>query len=280
VTDVGLTATLVKAGLGIHARAILELARPSVRLDADACPQEELEPGASRFGGIPDLPIDFKWPSYKGLPLAFIGQIDLSAVPAVEGGALPRTGTLAFFYDVESMKWGFDPADRGCSHVAYFEAAVPLRQSRLPAKTAMSTPCELSFTPHIDLPAPGDLVLEEIYNQLTDEHLEAYEAIASALHSDCYHHLLGHPQIVQNDMRLECQLVTNGINMGSAGPEIDAPSAALKPGASDWELLLQLDSDNAPGWMWGDGGRIYFWIRKQDLATRRFENAWLVLQCF
>ncbi|UDQ99492.1 DUF1963 domain-containing protein [Lentisphaerota bacterium WC36G] len=31
---------------------------------------------------------------------------------------------------------------------------------------------------------------------------------------------------------------------------------------------------------WGDSGMIYFWIRKQDLKARNFENVWLHLQCY
>src|SRR5690606_39902440 len=71
-------------------------------------------------------------------------------------GALRRTGTLAFFYDLESMKWGFDPADRGCSHVAYFDATVPLQPLRLTPTAAVSAPCRLSFIPHLDLPARSE----------------------------------------------------------------------------------------------------------------------------
>jgi len=32
--------------------------------------------------------------------------------------------------------------------------------------------------------------------------------------------------------------------------------------------------------MWGDGGALYVWIRRQDLAARKFEKAWTILQCF
>ena len=31
--------------------------------------------------------------------------------------------------------------------------------------------------------------------------------------------------------------------------------------------------------MFGDCGRIYFYIRREDLLARRFDRAWLVLQC-
>ena len=33
------------------------------------------------------------------------------------------------------------------------------------------------------------------------------------------------------------------------------------------------------GYMFGDCGNIYFWIRKQDLAERRFDKVWCILQC-
>lgn len=53
--------------------------------------------------------------------------------------------------------------------------------------------------------------------------------------------------------------------------------------ASGKILLLQLDTDeeeNGPGWMWGDAGRLFFWIKPGDLAARRFDRAQLVLECY
>jgi uncharacterized protein YwqG len=95
------------------------------------------------------------------------------------------------------------------------------------------------------------------------------------------HHLLGHPQLMQNDMRGECQLVTNGLYCGNESGYQDARAKALlETAAADWRLLLQIGTDeDGPGWMWGDCGRIYFWIRRQDLEERAFERSWLVLQC-
>ena len=31
--------------------------------------------------------------------------------------------------------------------------------------------------------------------------------------------------------------------------------------------------------MFGDCGHIYFYITKEDLAARRFDRVWLILQC-
>jgi uncharacterized protein YwqG len=45
-----------------------------------------------------------------------------------------------------------------------------------------------------------------------------------------------------------------------------------------WVMLLQLDSDKAVNWQWGDDGAIYFWIPVADFAEGRFNRAWVVLQ--
>jgi uncharacterized protein YwqG len=44
--------------------------------------------------------------------------------------------------------------------------------------------------------------------------------------------------------------------------------------------LLQLDSDEEAGMMWGDRGMLYFWIPEEALAPRRFGEVWTILQCY
>ncbi len=44
--------------------------------------------------------------------------------------------------------------------------------------------------------------------------------------------------------------------------------------------MLQVDSDDEAGMMWGDAGMLYYWIRDDDLAARRFDRAWCVMQCY
>jgi uncharacterized protein YwqG len=91
------------------------------------------------------------------------------------------------------------------------------------------------------------------------------------------HRLLGHPETIQGSMELECQLASNGV---AGRSHRTARAKALKAGAADWQLLLQIDSENdGPQWCWGDFGRIYFWIKRQDLAALRFDDVWLMLQC-
>ena len=98
---------------------------------------------------------------------------------------------------------------------------------------------------------------------------------------DPIHRCGGHPQEIQGDMRLKCQLVTNGIYCGDPSGYQDPRRPLLEKGAADWQLLLQIDSDESSvGWMWGDVGRVYFWARRQDIEAADFDGCWAILQCY
>jgi uncharacterized protein YwqG len=59
----------------------------------------------------------------------------------------------------------------------------------------------------------------------------------------------------------------------------DTRKKELEPGAADWELLLQIDSDDDSNMMWGDVGRIYFLMTSEQLKNKDFDAAWMILQC-
>jgi len=81
-------------------------------------------------------------------------------------------------------------------------------------------------------------------------------------------------------MELEAQLASNGLYCGDSTGYRDPRARVLAEGAKDWRLLLQVDYDSDTDMMWEDGGRLYFWIRTQDLAQGDFSKVWLILQCF
>ena len=58
-------------------------------------------------------------------------------------------------------------------------------------------------------------------------------------------------------------------------------SALRTPSVREWKLLFQLDTVENGDFelMFGDCGRIYFYIRREDLAQRRFDRVWLIQQC-
>jgi uncharacterized protein YwqG len=92
------------------------------------------------------------------------------------------------------------------------------------------------------------------------------------------HRVGGNANEIQGPMGLEAELVSNGIYCGDREGLEEGRKRGLDAGAADWRLLLQVDSEERLGMMWGDAGRIYFLIRKDDLMGRRFDRVWLILQ--
>jgi len=92
--------------------------------------------------------------------------------------------------------------------------------------------------------------------------------------------LLGNPDPVQGDMQRECQLASNGIYCGDDNYISKPEAQALLPGSADRRLLLQVDSfEEEAGMMWGDVGRLYYWLTEHDLRSHKWSNTWMVLQC-
>src|SRR5579859_156963 len=93
-------AALTANGLSAYTDMVGRLALPSLRLTSTPTPDGAIPVGASRLGGLPDLPPEEPWPAMKSAPMSFVGQIRLQDAHALDGGAaLPAEGLLSFFYD-------------------------------------------------------------------------------------------------------------------------------------------------------------------------------------
>jgi uncharacterized protein YwqG len=278
----GLSGALAALGSPSLAAALTALARDSIRLRSQPTDEALLAVGASKLGGLPDLASDTAWPSRDGKPLAFIAQIRLEdATPYESARVLPATGLLSFFYDAQQETYGADPADRGGWQVLYHAGdASQLRRADAPASlpaAARYTACALNFTAEVTL--PQDPPLEQADWQWQPGQQERYEDLLATLPSAAeraqpHHRMLGYADTLQDDMRLQCQLVAHGVKIGSDDPR----AAALASGAANWLLLLQVDSDAGAGMRWADAGMLYFWIEREALAAGRFDDTWLVLQ--
>jgi uncharacterized protein YwqG len=277
---------LNKAGLSRVADDLASLAQPSIRIKTQRSDDQRLEVGASKIGGVPDLPETIRWPRWKGTPLTFIAQFKMGEVAKHDvAGQLPRSGMLYFFYETTEQPWGFDPKDRGGWRVLYSDATgTDLRRAEppddLPEESRFDA-CKLTFTTEPTPPPWESIYVERL--DLSEEEADKYLAVLypKGQGDGIRHRLLGHADPIQGDMQLECQLTFHGLYTGDATGYEDPRRPELEKGATEWQLLLQIDSDeDNAGMMWGDLGRIYFWIRKQDLQKRAFENVWMVLQCY
>ena len=263
------------------ASALNERLRPALRLQhADP----EAANHGSHLGGLPSLSNQQAWPTWKGKSLSFLGQVRLDALPSGPASdLLPREGLLLFFYDPLQGTWGFDPADAGSWRVLYLPE-LPAEKSSIEFPADLPEEGRYVSVPvggraFLDLPSLEELdaartgVPDEDSDGLWEVHTQHREGHGPL------HQLLGYSSPVQGDMKLEVQLVTNGLYVGDASGYEDPRRKELEAGAIRWRLLLQIDSDDRAGMMWGDMGRLYFWITEQDLEARRFDNVWMVLQC-
>jgi len=244
-------------------------ARPCVRVLGG-------EGGRSCLGGTPN--IAGPWPRYAGRPLSVIAQLDLGEIRAAGGPDwLPEEGRLLFFYEIEYAGWGIGPDDLGCFAVHYEP------NSARPEPPPEDLPedgrwPEYSVTFAADISRPDPERLNVNWKALSKKEELALEAAVEAMTpAEPAHHVGGYPDAIQNeDMETECQRITSGVRFAETVGETGDRNGDV----GDWRLLLQLDTDDDAGMMWGDTGRLYFWIREQDARARDFSKAWMLLQCF
>lgn len=265
---------------------------------------------AGRFGGAPDVPPDFQWPCYETAvygddtvrprPLSFLAQFDCAALAPLDSeGLLPETGLLSFFYEMNSQPWGFDPKDAGCARVFWFSDASVLAPAEFPA--ALPEDCRF---PEMDMQAfqgtcwPDfqdfavrypDIAHPAYWAQVRggwEGFCEAFDQAKISLQGDgtAGHKLLGWPDIIQNNMTQECELVSRGHYLGNTWKSVSEEERQKTgaPSLDGWRLLFQLDSFEGFNFSldFGDCGSIYFYIRKEDLSAWRFDRVWLILQCY
>ena len=250
--------------------------------------------GGTRFGGVPDTPKDFSWPTFetntffdnevKSRPLTFLAQFNCAEImPFDREGLLPKEGVLSFFYEMGSQRAGYDPKDTGCARVFWFENVEDLSPAEFPnaleehyhfpmfhilAKSEDSLPGFEDFS----LGRDG---VEPMWDEANFEEEQTDKNFSK---------LLGWPDVIQNCMTVECELVSRGHYLGNGWDRIPRQDiqSAEQNSLNDWRLLLQLDtvvSNNGDFELtFGIYGRIYFYIRKEDLEACRFDRVWLILQ--
>jgi uncharacterized protein YwqG len=276
-TDDDLRRLATDAGLEARVADVLAQARRSVRLtrgDAD---------GRSHLGGVPDLPAGFAWPHGRDDVLAFVAQIALDEVAALGLSLpLPASGLLLFFYDLERRPNGLRPDDGIGTRVFHVEGEL----EPAPAERTTLPELPVRLTGEVTLPAeaaglPSSLVLDidelDRWQRLRERlaELQGVEVEDRAVEWHALHRLLGHPDTTDEGMPLDAQLASNGIDLNTGERYFDPRAAGLEQGSEDWRLLLQLSSDDELQLTLGYPlGRLFVWIRQEDLVEGRFGRVW------
>lgn len=288
-----------EGGTNMNIKEKLEsMAKNSIELKIQDNAVYEL--GATRFGGQPDVPSDFIWPTYMGesydhvvkeRPLSFLAQFNCADFAKYDTEhLLPDHGLLSFFYELDSMCWGFDPKDRGCARVYWFEDISALSAAEFPAdmeEDFIMPMVKIVLSQKPSYPSWQDFT-EAFPDDDDDEAFNtAWEELTGEDEDDLpdRSQLLGWADVIQNSMFEECDIASKGYYLGN--PEgwrkipKDIRQEAEQTAKDRWMLLLQLDTVECDDFelMFGDCGHIYFYITKEDLKARRFDNIWLILQC-
>lgn len=253
-------------------------------------------PARSKFGGKPAVPKDFAWPRFEAenydgetanRPLSFLCQINLREIHAFDKeNLLPDAGILLFFYEQESGRWGFDPEDKGCSRVYYFEETDSLTPAELPCDLKEEyrvKEYDLSFSARNSYPFYEEFGCHAHADCDWSTYDRAVEALGYAFVCE-QHKLLGYADLIQSEMLTECERTARGLYCGDAKSYANTPDAVkadIASSAKDWILLFQMASimDGDFELMIGDLGNLYFYIRREDLKARDFGKVWLVAQC-
>jgi uncharacterized protein YwqG len=167
--------------------------------------------------------------------------------------------------------------------VFWFPNAPRLRRVRLPAfvpEHGRFKAGRIALAETLSIPPYQAVELQKLgmSQEEDDAYFALWEERQSQASKGTHHQFLGHAKPVQDDMRLECQLVSHGIYCGSPEGYSDPRRSELERDALHWRLLAQIDSDDSVEMTWGVGGMLYYWITISDLASRQFDRSWTILQ--
>jgi len=223
--------------------------------------------GASRIGGLPDLPPNFRWPRWQGRPLAFAAQFDLMQLPDFpDRHLLPEAGMLYFFYDYELEDWNeWGPIAPTGEPERYAVLYAPeelslVAGSRPPGldDSRILWPAALSFEVKESMPIFTHPIFDELGFSFDDQ--LAYMRVLWKMRRGETHQILGYPMPVQHSVVSHCQR--------QAGVEPDV----------DWELLFQFCLYHVPGVPSLDAAVLYYLIPRDALITQRFDATWFICQ--
>ncbi|MFO0547312.1 MAG: YwqG family protein [Polyangiaceae bacterium] len=256
-------------GLGQHLALIEPLLRHGIRLSARSLSKkaaESLPLGASRFGGHPDLPPGVAWPTRDDVPMEFVAQIRLKDLAAHDpAGLLPHQGSLLFFYNTQwSVSDSEEDEDKYRCAAVLFHPGDDSELVRTPPspiqysddfRTDAMVPvvhgwAALTFSSQLVLP-PGvsDFFESKALARLKD----AWQTFWSD-----YGDLL--------PPRSDDEYTDNRM-LGHIS-DWDYVEAMLR----GEQLLLQVDSDDAADFSWGDCDKLFFVMSEKDLAARDFSR--------
>ena len=257
------------------------LLRPGYHLRA-------LNPGESTvayLGGDPLLPPDVEWPTWEGHgPLNFVAAVDCAEVPNEEMDIpFPESGVLLFFYfdglgessviytDPDSVANGtriiFVPEDADLAIRPSPEGVTAYPRLVLGGDMIATAPDNENATLLAAYGDPNDPSGYVDYPLVDPDDNGFWDEVTAFRRDHSPHHRIG-----GYALPIQGAVEPEGAQAIHPGKE-EQDEVVRKQLAADLVLLIQIDSDSRSGMGWGDTGRLYWLIGREDLAAGRFDKA-------
>lgn len=229
-------------------------------------------PWESKIGGNPYLPVGYEYPVDKNKkPMRLLSQINFSEVPHIS--SYPEKGILQFYISAHDDLYGVDFKDLSAQNnfkviyvpkyskdetniITDFSFVGEPGQYCLPFDDEVKIYFDVGYQPV----ATGDFQFQKVFGKEVSSFLEDIlddeDEIDSFFDDFSFpgHRIGGYAYFTQSDPR------ENGYEEYT-------------------ELLLQIDSDNDLGIMWGDCGVANFFIREEDLKKLDFSKVLYTYDC-
>jgi hypothetical protein len=243
---------------------------------------------AAVLGGQPRLPGSAEWPTWEGHgPLSYIGAVDCAALRAVPLDiALPQAGVLLFFYfdgqldDGRAVVYPEEPETLAGARVLYLRPGQAASPRECPAGLAPYELVELAAEPVVTFPgfehpdlqaafrAPGQGLRSFLDHPVNGE---AFTRALSRRRAGPCHQVGGYATPVQGPV--ECEAAVAALGGGEPGDD------ELLAEQARWSLLVQVDSDERAGMMWGDAGTLYWLCRRAGMTGSHLPETTFTWQC-
>lgn len=260
------------------------LVRPCIRLVPRRVEQAHLTPISSRFGGLPHVPRGTTWPVRNGEALSHVATLNLVELARFDSQRiLPQEGLLQFWYDQDA----FEPvnqaevderasrSDKASDEVPWTGVLI-IHITDLSDLTLIEPPVDFEY---VYRPCALDCVTGESlpcsiwlhrYGPTNSDSLfdHKYDEFRTDFHGNGYHQMFGYADYVQSSaLESACEMIRLGQRKWTQ------PKGTVLENEREWIPLLQCDSDTREtGFCWADAGMAYFWIRKRDLLSHRFDR--------
>lgn len=235
--------------------------------------------GRSRFRGSALIAPGTKWPEGPNGPLTFLLALDFAEVDALIARSedLPTSGILNVFYDTTGADWSSSTA--GPQHWRLLYEPGDVVECPPPVASAHAVPFRMK--PCVEGPPDGHPRHQLAGNPrwIQVDHRPWLHFVSGQYRTD----RLAIAALDRAGVPHDALATSDRKDLLSAARALDAAAvdrATFSPGVADWKLLLQIDSDESLSFCWGDVGTLYVLIRTGSLRARRFDEAWLCMQCY